>query len=471
MRRDIEVARRALEPAARPRIHTFLATSDIHLRYKLRIDRTEALARVEEAVALARELCDDVEFSAEDASRTDPDFLCEVFETAVRAGATTLNVPDTVGYAVPDEFEALVRRIVEEVCRDRDVVVSVHCHDDLGLAVANSLAGVRGGARQVEATVNGIGERAGNAALEEVVAALVARADAFGVRTGIDPRRLGPASRLVRRVTGFPIPPNKAVVGDNAFAHEAGIHQAGMLGHRSTYEILRPEDVGARPRGLVLGKHSGRHALAERLARLGHRVEGARLDEVFARFKALAERRKEVTDDDLEELVGAERGRGAAGYRLLGVQVACGVPELSSATVRVEDPEGRIRTAAAVGEGPIQSAFGALERATGIAVRVDDYDVRALGIGADAEGEVTVWLHPRARTAGDGASVGDAPGFVGHGVSRDVVHASCLAYLSALGRLVRAAAPQSRSRRTPASPETARTRAATTPGGWRTLEP
>jgi len=297
-RGDIDRAWDGVRGAAHPRLHTFLATSELHMRHKLRMAPTEVLARVAEMVAYARSLCDDVEFSPEDASRSDPGFLHEVVAVAIEAGATTINIPDTVGYATPEELAALIADLPHP-----GVVLSVHCHDDLGLATANSLAAVLAGARQVEVTVNGIGERAGNASLEEVVMAIHTRAAWFGVTTGIDTTQLLAASRLVSAATGIPVPPNKAVVGANAFAHQAGIHQDGVLKHEATYEIMRPETVGAGQTRLVLGKHSGRAALEARLRALGIALDAAALDQVFTRFKALADRRKHVTDADLEELV------------------------------------------------------------------------------------------------------------------------------------------------------------------------
>ncbi len=303
---DIDAAWDAVRGAARARIHTFLATSDIHLRHKLHMTRFEVVAAVEHAVAYARSLCPDVEFSPEDASRTDPSFLHSVLDAALRAGATTLNIPDTVGYTTPLEFSALIEGIRSNVRGIDGVTISVHCHDDLGLAVANTLAGLAAGARQAECTVNGVGERAGNCSLEEVVMALATRRDRFGLRTGVDTTRLVEASAVVSRATGFPVPPNKAVVGANAFAHESGIHQDGMLKNETTYEIMRPETVGAGRTQLVLGKHSGRHAFRVRLDELGIRLGDAELEQAFSRFKQLAERKKIVGERDLLRLVGHE---------------------------------------------------------------------------------------------------------------------------------------------------------------------
>src|SRR5215468_5811109 len=302
-RNDIDAAWTAIREARRPRIHTFLATSDLHLEHKLRIPRGEALKRIKEMVAHARSLCADVEFSPEDATRSDEGFLMEALATAVASGATTLNIPDTVGYITPDDYGALIGRIRARF--PEPIVISVHCHDDLGLGVANTLAGLRAGARQAEITINGIGERAGNASLEEVVMALAVRRDRFGLTTGIDTTQLCRASRLVSALTGMTVPPNKAVVGANAFAHESGIHQDGMLKHQATYEIMRPETVGAAQTRLVLGKHSGRAALAARLAELGTPLSPAALDRVFARLKALTERKKQVNDADLKAMIDA----------------------------------------------------------------------------------------------------------------------------------------------------------------------
>src|SRR5262244_3497870 len=301
-REDIELAAKALRDAPQHRIHVFLATSAIHRQYKLNMAQEEILRTAVEGVKLARELCEDVEFSPEDASRTELEFLAQVVEAAIEAGASTVNIPDTVGYTVPDEFAELFRYLRKNVRGIDSVRLSVHCHDDLGMAVANSLTAVVAGARQVECTINGIGERAGNCSLEEVVMALKTRAAFFNVTTGINTSRLYPTSRLISSITGMPIPRNKAVVGENAFAHESGIHQHGMLKHRSTYEIMRPEDVGFSRTQLVLGKHSGRHALRERLTNLGHEVDDAQLDDVFVKFKALADKKKEVFDSDLDAL-------------------------------------------------------------------------------------------------------------------------------------------------------------------------
>ncbi|MEI7893775.1 MAG: 2-isopropylmalate synthase, partial [Myxococcales bacterium] len=302
-KKDIDAAWEGVRGAKHPRIHTFLATSDLHMQHKLRMSREEVLAKVQETVSYSRSLCEDIEFSPEDAGRSDPQFLYRVLEVAIKAGATTLNIPDTVGYTTPDEFGALIAGIRENVPGAKDVVLSVHCHDDLGLATANTMAGIMAGARQAEVTINGIGERAGNTSLEEVVMTLRTRHAKFGLETAIDSTQLTRLSRLVSTSTGIPVQPNKAIVGANAFAHESGIHQDGMLKHEETYEIMRPETVGLTQTRLVLGKHSGRHAFGVRLAELGYRVDGEPLARLFQRFKGLADRRKQVTDADLEALV------------------------------------------------------------------------------------------------------------------------------------------------------------------------
>ncbi|MGH9508617.1 MAG: 2-isopropylmalate synthase [Terriglobales bacterium] len=318
-RTDIDRAWEALEPAAHPRLHTFLATSDIHLQYKLKISREQGLRQAHDSVAYARSLCSDVEFSPEDATRSDPDFLCEVLESVIEAGATTINIPDTVGYTVPAEFTGLIARIRERVRGVEKATISVHCHNDLGLAVANSLAAVAEGARQVECTINGIGERAGNASLEELVMAMRVRSDRLPFTTGVNTPEIFPTSQLLSEIVGFPVQPNKAIVGRNAFAHEAGIHQHGMLSNPLCYEIMTPESVGVPASRLVLGKHSGRHALARRYAELGFLLEGAELDAVYKRFTLLADRKKNIYDQDLLSLLPARiqrEGRAGAGISL-----------------------------------------------------------------------------------------------------------------------------------------------------------
>jgi 2-isopropylmalate synthase len=458
-RPDIDAAWHGVRAAARPRIHTFLATSDLHLEHKLRMSRADVLARVADMVAYARSLCDDVEFSAEDAGRSDPDFLHAVLGVALRAGATTLNIPDTVGYTTPDEFGALIARIRAEVPGVDGVVLSVHCHDDLGLATANTLAGLVAGARQAEVTINGIGERAGNSSLEEIVMALHTRAAKLGLATGIDTTQLTAVSRQVSTATGIVVPPNKAIVGANAFAHESGIHQDGMLKHQATYEIMRPETVGAAQTRLVLGKHSGRAALAARLAELGSPLSGVALDRVFARFKALTDRKKQVTDADLEALIDAlvsDERPTAAGDRdelaLDGLQVSCGTIGMPTATVRLRRPDGSVAVEAAVGTGPVDAAYKAIDAIVerwdrgGVAARGElvEFAIHAVTEGIDALGHVTVRVR---EGAGRGAERGivphaDAPRsrvFHGAGADTDIVVASARAYLRAINRMLAAA--------------------------------
>ncbi len=438
--RDIEAAASALAPAPRWRIHTFIATSEIHLRHKLQMTHAQVLQRVRDMVALAASLTPDVQFSPEDGSRSDAGFLHEVLAAAIEAGATTLNIPDTVGYATPEEYGALIRGIRERVVGDRAVVLSTHCHDDLGLAVANSLAGVAAGARQVECTVNGIGERAGNAALEEVVMALRTRADRFGVDTAIRTEEIGRSSRLVARCTGVRVPPNKAIVGANAFAHEAGIHQDGMLKHRDTYEIMRAESVGLEGGRLVLGKHSGRAALRAHLAARGHLLEDAECDAVFARFKEVADRKKVVDDRELEAIVAGVTRRAAAGWALELVQVSCGTHAVPTATVRLRGPDDGVRTAAAQGDGPVDAVCRAINDCladSGEVGELVEFAIEAAAEGINAVGGATIRL--RDRTPDDPADPG-APRHTatGFGVHTDIIVAAAEAYVSAINGMLRA---------------------------------
>ncbi len=423
---DIDAAWRAVQPAGRPRIHTFLATSDLHLEHKLKMTRDQVLARVPEMVGYARSLCDDVEFSSEDAGRSDRDFLVEVIARAIAAGATTINVPDTVGYTTPDEFYALIRFLIDNTPGAAGVVWSVHCHDDLGLATANTLAGIRAGARQAEVTVNGIGERAGNTSLEEVVMALHTRASAYGLSTNVDTRQLCRSSQLVASYTGIAVPPNKAVVGANAFAHEAGIHQDGMLKDQRTYEIMTPETVGLSRSRLVLGKHSGRHAFRVRLEELGFDLADGQLETAFRRFKDLADKKKSVTDADLEALVADEFFQVRDVFRLLDLLVSCGRPEMPTATVKLAGPDGE-PVAAAVGDGPVNAVFRAIDQIVGVETRLEAYDVHNVTPGTDALGEVTVRL---------AAVDGEARVFSGYGADTDIIVASAKAYLAGLNRLL-----------------------------------
>jgi 2-isopropylmalate synthase len=438
---DIDKAWEAVQVAKRPRIHTFLATSPIHREHKLRMTKQEVVDRTRAMVAYAKKYTPDVEFSPEDAGRTEPEFLYEVITAAIEAGATTVNIPDTVGYTMPEEFGALIAGIMKNVPGIETVTVSVHCHNDLGLATANTLAGIRAGARQCEVTINGIGERAGNTSLEEVVMSLSTRQALFGLSTGIDTTQLTRASKLVSTRTGIVVQPNKAIVGANAFAHEAGIHQDGMLKHEETYEIMRPETVGAAKTLLVLGKHSGRHAFAVRLRELGHPLDGEALDKAFARFKVLADKKKRITDADLEALATSEAAKGPELFALEGLQVACGTSGMPTATVRLRTPDGQVRTAAAVGTGPLHAAFKAIDEIVKAPAELLEYSLSAITEGIDALGDASVRV--KAQTGGEGRvnpqyGTTQLPSFHGHATDTDVIVASTKAYLAALNRLLAA---------------------------------
>ena len=433
---DIDRAWDAVRVAARPRLHTFLATSDIHLEHKLRMTRAEVLERARVMVSYARGLCDDVEFSAEDATRSDPAFLHEVLAAVIRAGATTINVPDTVGYTTPDEIAALVAGIRARVLGADEVVLSVHCHDDLGLATANSLAGLRAGARQVEVTVNGIGERAGNASLEEVVMALRTREPLYQLLTGIDTTELLRTSKVVSGCTGMAVQANKAIVGANAFAHESGIHQDGVLKHERTYEIMSPRDVGVTQTRLILGKHSGRHALGARLAELGSPLDPASLDKVFVRFKALADRRKQVTDADLVALASSEVLPPPESFSLEGLQAACGTASMATATVRLRTPDGRSHVQAAVGTGPVDALYKAIDTVVGSPLVLLEFAVRAVTEGIDALGEVSVRIRSEREPADARRDDGRRRVFNGHGADTDILVAAAKAYLAAINRML-----------------------------------
>jgi 2-isopropylmalate synthase len=438
--KDIAAAAGALANAPRFRIHTFLATSDIHLQYKLRMTRTEVLARVDEMVRFAASFTSDVQFSPEDASRSDIGFLHEVLHAAIAAGATTLNIPDTVGYATPDEYGNMIAGIHRDVVGRRDITISTHCHDDLGLAVANSLAGVSAGARQVECTINGIGERAGNAALEEVVMALHTRAARFGATSRVETHEIGRTSRLVSRCTGVRVPPNKAIVGANAFAHEAGIHQDGMLKHRDTYEIMRAESVGLEGGRLVLGKHSGRAALRAHLTTLGHTLTDEECDAVFARFKDVADRKKIVDDRELEAIVGGVTRRTASGFTLELVQVSCGTHALPTATVRLQAPDGSARVAASQGDGPVDAVCRAINECVpdlGDVGELIEFSIDAAAEGINAVGGVQIRLRERA-TEDDGTLRDARHVSTGFGVHTDIIVATAEAYVAAINGMVRA---------------------------------
>ncbi|HZS37745.1 MAG TPA: 2-isopropylmalate synthase [Polyangia bacterium] len=436
---DLELAWQGVRRAAHPRIHTFLATSELHMKHKLRMTPAQVVERVRQTVRRARSLCSDVEFSCEDAGRSDPEFLYEVIDEAIRAGATTLNIPDTVGYTTPDEFGELIAGIRARVAGIDRVTLSVHCHDDLGLATANTLAGLRAGARQAEVAMNGIGERAGNCALEEVVMALHTRYWKLRLRTGIDTTQLTRVSRLVSTCTGMVVQPNKAVVGANAFSHEAGIHQDGMLKHEETYEIMQPETVGAGPTRLVLGKHSGRHAFKLRMAELGHALDEDEVDRAFERFKRLADRKKHVSEADLETLVATDLKQTCEYWVLEDLQVGCGTMGLPTASVRLRGPDGASRVRAQVGTGPVDAAYKAIDELVGRPSTLLEYVVRAVTEGIDALAEVSV------RVRGEDAQRGLHPQgnpragiFHGHGADTDVIVASVKAYLAALNRMLTA---------------------------------
>ncbi len=436
---DIDKAWEAVQGAQKPRIHTFLATSAIHMKHKLKMDPEEVVQRVSEMVAYARSLCADVEFSPEDAGRSDPEFLYVVLSEAIKAGATTLNIPDTVGYTTPDEFYDLIDGIVKKTPGMHDgITISVHCHDDLGLATANTLAGIRAGARQAEVTVNGIGERAGNTSLEEVVMVLKTRKPVFNLETGIETTQISRISKVVSNYTGIVVQPNKAIVGSNAFAHEAGIHQDGMLKHQTTYEIMRPEDVGVNQSKLVLGKHSGRHALRSRLAEMGHSLDEVELDKAFARFKELADRKKTITELDLEAMIADEFYRPRDVYLLNGLQVACGTMGMPTATVRLRGPDGVVHTVASTGTGPVDATYKAIDSIVNIPCMLLEFNVHAITAGIDALGEVTVRIQgSNGHTTMDAQSEVQFPRvYGGHGADTDIIVASAKAYINALNKLI-----------------------------------
>jgi 2-isopropylmalate synthase len=435
---DIDKSWEAVRHAAQPRIHLFLATSEIHMRYKLKMDREQVVDRVAEMVAYARGLCGDIEFSPEDAGRSDPDFLYLVLEQAIKAGATTLNIPDTVGYTTPVEFGGLIAGIVKNTPGIDNCIVSVHCHDDLGMATANTLAGIQAGARQAEVTINGIGERAGNTSLEEVVMTLHTRRPVFNLTTGIDTTQIMRASKLVSNYTGIIVQPNKAIVGANAFAHEAGIHQDGMLKHQQTYEIMLPETVGVSHSRLVLGKHSGRHAFKNRLTEMGYGLSEPELDKAFTRFKDLADKKKVITDADLEALVNDEFYQPREIYTLEGLQVACGTMGLPTAAVRLRGPDGQTQVVAAVGTGPVDAAYKAIDQIIQAPNALLEFSVHAVTQGIDALGEVTVRIRGSngQETLDAQKEVRQARTFGGHGADTDIIVASVKAYLAAVNKLL-----------------------------------
>ncbi len=436
---DIDKAWEAVQGAKKPRIHTFLATSAIHMKHKLKMDPEDVIQRVSEMVAYAKTLCADVEFSPEDAGRSEPEFLYVVLGEAIKSGATTLNIPDTVGYTTPDEFYNLIDGIIKNTPGMHDgITVSVHCHDDLGMATANTLAGIRAGARQAEVTINGIGERAGNTSLEEVVMTLKTRQPVFNLETGIETQQLSRISKLVSNYTGIVVQPNKAIVGSNAFAHEAGIHQDGMLKHQTTYEIMRPEDVGVSQTNLVLGKHSGRHALRSRLAEMGHSLDDVELDKAFGRFKELADRKKVITDLDLEALIADEFYKPRDVYLLSGMQVTCGTMGMPTATVRLRGPDGVIHTKAAIGTGPVDATYKAIDEIVNVPITLLEFSVHAITEGIDALGEVTVRIQSEkgSFTMDAQSEVEYSRVYGGHGADSDIIVASAKAYVNAMNKLI-----------------------------------
>jgi len=424
LQKDIDAAAKALERAERPRIHVFLATSKIHREYKLQKAKEEILRMAQEGVRYAKKFVDDVEFSPEDASRTEPEFLAQVVEAVIDAGATVVNIPDTVGYAIPSEFGTLIKYLFDNVSNIERATISVHCHDDLGLAVANSLAAIENGARQVECTINGIGERAGNAALEEIVMALRVRSDKLAYETGIDTRQIYKTSRLVSKLTGMWVQPNKAIVGDNAFAHESGIHQDGVLKEPSTYEIIRPEEIGLSSSRLVLGKHSGRHAFRKKLEELGYSLDDEQIESAFSTFKELCDKKKEVFDEDIIAIVEGILYQMPETYHLEYIHTTTGNQTVPTATVRIRLADGQIKQDAACGDGPVDAAYAAISRITGLDVKLLDYSLRAITGGRDALGEVTVKIKK------------DDIIVIGKGTSTDIIEASAKAFVDALNRLL-----------------------------------
>ena len=425
---DVERAWDAVRDAERPRIHTFVSTSDIHIVHQLQATREDVKGLARASVAQAKGYCDDIEFSPMDATRADLDFTAEVVQIAIDEGATTINIPDTVGYAMPQEYADYLTGLYERAPGLRDVVLSVHCHDDLGLAVANSFAGIMAGARQVECAINGIGERAGNASLEEIVMLLHTRAADVGLGTGVNTREIARSSRLVSRLTGYPVQPNKAIVGRNAFAHESGIHQDGVLKERTTYEIMDARDVGLESNSIVLGKHSGRHALRDALEQLGFKVEGNALNQAFARFKEIADKKKQVTSLDLEAIVSEEMRESAERYVLESFEVTAGSHTEPRAKVTVRNPSGEGSVGESGGDGPVDAIFGAIRVATDTESELRSYTVSAVTEGEDALGEVTVMLRAHGRLAS------------GQGVATDILEASARAYVRALSNALEGAA-------------------------------
>ncbi len=423
--KDIDAAAEALKGAKYPRIHTFLATSDIHMQYKLKKTPEQVLETAAEMVKYAKRFCEDIEFSAEDASRSNPEFLYRVFEAVIQAGATTINVPDTVGYSSPEEFAKLIRGIKENVPSIDKAIISVHCHNDLGLAVANSLAAIRAGAGQVECTINGIGERAGNAALEELVMNLKTRKDFYGVDSRIETKEIYRTSKLLSSITGVRVQPNKAIVGENAFAHESGIHQHGMLANKETYEIMTPESIGLSENKLVLGKHSGRHAFEDKLKSMGYVLDEQGLTTAFEQFKILADKKKDVTDRDIEALVCSKVVQIPEFYKLERFVINSGNTITTTSSMRLLTKTGHVvEEVVSSYDGPIDASYKAIDKLVGKKFILDDFVINSVTGGTDAQGEVNVKIRNNDRV------------YNGHGVSMDIVEASILAYISAINNML-----------------------------------
>jgi 2-isopropylmalate synthase len=421
-KKDVDAAWSSIKEAANPRIHLFIATSDIHLKHKLKMDRNQVINKAVEAIKYAKQFTNNIEFSAEDGSRTDRDFLSRIFEAAISAGATTVNLPDTVGYSIPDEFADLTAYVKSHTPNIGKAILSVHCHNDLGLATANTLAGINAGARQVEVTVNGIGERAGNTSLEEVVMSLHTRRDYLQYFTDINTKEIYPSSHLLAMITGTPVQPNKAIVGANAFAHEAGIHQDGVLKNKTTYEIMEPATIGLETNRLVMGKHSGRHAFSNSLKKLGYDLPESDINRLFKKFKELADKRKEIVDEDLEVLVAEEILRVPDTYRLKYLNVISGTATVPTATVQLEI-EGKLEQKAGFGVGPIDSTFNTIAKITGTESKLLRFTIDSLTGGTDAQGGVTVRLEE------EGVQT------IGKGTDPDIIVASAKAYINGLNRL------------------------------------
>lgn len=423
LEKDIDRAYEAVKYAVNPRIHTFIATSDIHMQYKLKKSSDQVLDQAVQMVKYAKKYCNDIEFSAEDASRSNKDFLCKIFEAVIQAGATVINVPDTVGYTTPEEFYNLITYIKNNVPSIDKVDISVHCHNDLGLAVANTLAAAKAGATQLECTINGIGERAGNAALEEIVMGIVTRKDFYELESFVNTKEIYPASRLITSITGSIVQANKSIVGENAFAHESGIHQHGVLANKSTYEIMTPESIGLNANKMVLGKHSGRHAFEDRIKQLGYNMKKEAIDEAFLEFKKLADKKKTVNDRDIEALIGLEQVYIKEIYHFERFVINSGNTITATATVQLSRDEA-IYEEVSTGDGPIDASFKAIDKIVGVDFVLEDYNIQAVTEGKDAQGSVTIKI------------LKDGEIYKGRGLSTDIIEASIKAYLSAINKML-----------------------------------